>query len=51
MKNVIIILLSILVVFLLLFSIGAFRHNDIMARDEYSNLRRKRVAEVSRAQE
>ncbi len=51
MKNVIIILLSILVVFLLLFSIGAFRHSDIMERDEYSNLLRKRVAEVSRAQE
>ena len=37
--------------FLLLFSIGAFRHSDIMERDEYSNLLRKRVAEVSRAQE
>ncbi len=51
MKNVIIALLSILVVFLLLFSIGAFRHSDIMERDEYSSLLRKRIAEVSRTPE
>lgn len=51
MKNGIILLLSALVVFLLLFSIGAFRHGDIMARDDYSKQRKKRISEVSRSAE
>lgn len=51
MKNGIIILLSALVIFLLLFSIGAFRHSDIMVQDEYSKQQKKRIAEVSRSTE
>ena len=51
MKNGIILLLSALVIFLLLFSIGAFRHSDIMVQDEYSKQQKKRIAEVSRSTE
>ena len=51
MKNGIILLLSALVIFLLLFSIGAFRHSDLMVQDEYSKQQKKRIAEVSRSTE